>query len=76
MKFYLIVFVAIGVVIFSAYYIGGRVAVAQCVASRSKDVAQQQTKVIEIQRIVNDQVFNTATDDMRRVLREKYSIAE
>ena len=76
MKFYLIVFVAIGVVIFSAYYIGGRAAVAQCVALRSTDVAQQQTKVIEIQRIVNDQVFNTATDDMRRVLREKYSIAE
>ncbi len=76
MKFYLFLCVVIVGVIFSAYYVGMRVAGAQCVAERQADAVQQQAKIIKIQRIVNDQVSNTAAGDVRRVLREKYTIAE
>lgn len=73
-KFYMLL--VIGVAIFFAYLAGGRVANEQCRARSSNNLVKQQAQILQIKRVVNEKVLGTDTNDIRHVLREKYTIAE
>lgn len=64
------------VLLLLSYYAGVRAAKIDCRANQSTEVIQTQSKIIEIQRTVNDEVINSGVDDIRCILREKYTIAE
>ncbi len=76
MKLYLCLIVAAVVAIFFAYFAGVRVASEKCRAKQNADVAAQQSQIIKIQGEINAQVLGRNTDDIRCILREKYTIAE
>lgn len=74
MKVYLIAVLAMLVV--GAYVAGRKIATEQC---RADVVQQQNVRQRQInQKIgeINEKVVRSSTDDIRRVLCEKYSIAE
>lgn len=59
-----------------AYVVGMRMGNEKCQMKHARNVAQQQLKIIEIQRNVNEITTDHSDDDIRRILREKYTIAE
>lgn len=75
-KFYLMVLLGWMMVVGAAYWVGVRVGQGDCRAGRQADVAQSQLQVINIQRNVNESVVKRSADDVRHVLRTKYTIAE
>jgi hypothetical protein len=64
------------VVVCGAYFVGGRVEREKCKAVAANDVASHQIQFIKLQEEINAEAFSRGGDDIRRVLREKYSIAE
>ena len=64
------------VVVWGAYIVGGRVASERCRGAVANDVATQQMKFIRLQEDINAEVVSRGGDDIRRILREKYTIAE
>lgn len=77
-KVYFLIF--LGLVVLGAYFAGTVSGKALCKEEGAISVSQkliEEQKVISEKRVkVNAKVFNTATGDIRRILREKYSIAE
>ena len=73
-KLYLLLFFI--VVVWGAYLVGGRVASEKCRGAVADDIVAQQTELIKIQEVVNAEVVSRGVGDIRRVLREKYTIAE
>lgn len=77
-KLYLLALIT--ALVFGAYIYGTNVADARC----KMRVAQENLKAIEnnnIQniknkRIINESVYKTGAGDLRRILRDKYTIAE
>lgn len=63
-------------IVVGAYWVGGRIATAKC----KQNVAITQNKrlfeMYEIKRCVNEKTFNTRLGDIRRVLHDKYTIAD
>lgn len=76
MKLYLFLFMAVGAVVFFAYLVGGRVGYEKCRAGQNTNLVAQQSQIIKIQREINAETYKCNTVDVRRVLREKYTIAE
>ena len=76
MKIYLYVFVAVGTAIFFSYVMGLRVEREKCRADLMVQSANIQSQIIKIMGDVNAEAFNRGADDIRRVLYEKYTIAE
>ncbi len=78
MKPYIII--AIVLAVGGAYWVGGRVATerarAEFAAQQNIAAAQIQTEIIDKKREINATVFNTGVADVRRMLRERYTIAE
>lgn len=76
MKTYLFIFMAGGAAIFFAYAAGNRVGQLKCNAQAEQNVARQQSEIIKTMENVNAETFNTGVRDIRRILYEKYTIAE
>ena len=63
-------------VLFGAYIAGGRVATEKCRGMMVGDIAAKQMEIIKIQEDINAEAVSRGLGDIRRVLREKYTIAE
>ena len=64
------------VVVWGAYLAGGRAALEKCRGAVADDIVAQQAELIKIQEVVNAEAVSRGVGDIRRVLREKYTIAE
>ena len=73
-KIYFLLFLL--VVVCGAYFVGGRVEHEKCKADAADKVASHQIQFIKLQEDINAEAFSRRGDDIRRVLREKYTIAE
>jgi len=77
-KLYL--FFGICAVICGAYFYGANVADARCrarvAAQNLQDVQIFQNQISQTKRINRDTVYKMGADDVRRVLRDKYTIGE
>ena len=74
MKIYLII--AVGCIVFGAYEFGLQIARRKCELNAAQNQTNEIVKTISIQRITDEKVYNTGVADIRRVLRNKYTIAE
>ena len=64
------------VVVCGAYFVGGRVGHEKCKAVVADNVAIRQIQFIKLQEDINAEAVSRGGDDIRCVLREKYTIAE
>lgn len=64
------------VIVLGAYWCGWRVATEQCQRMQVDAVVQKQIQILKIQEKVNAEVLNRGADDIRRILRAQYTIAE
>lgn len=77
-KFYLIAL--FGAIVCGAYFYGLNIANEKC----ERRIAQENLRTLETnyikseqnKRLINEKVFKTGVADLRRILREKYTIAE
>lgn len=76
MKLYIFLFFICVVVVAGAYWAGGRVAAQKCNARAAEVAVKQNQEIIKTMGAINEKTFNTGVCDIRRVLREKYTIAE
>ena len=76
MKLYLGIAGFVLVIFFLTYFIGVRDGKNMCVMRVSDNIAQQQTHLINLQETINAETVRSNTGDIRRILREKYTIAE
>lgn len=76
MKIYIFLFFVFIVVVAGAYWAGGRVAAQKCNARAAEVAVKQKQEIIKTMGAINEKTFNTGVCDIRRVLREKYTIAE
>lgn len=74
-KYLFLFFVGMGIVLF-AYWTGGQVAWQKCNAQIQESGVVHQRIITEQIGRVNEKTFNTGVRDIRRVLCEKYTIAE
>lgn len=74
MKKYL--FIACGALVAFAYWAGGRVASQKCAVQIAEIRASQQSINMENMVKLNEKVMGTGVRDIRRVLHQKYTIAE
>ena len=74
MKNYLIL--AVVVIIAGAYFFGARIGRAKCAVANARAQTNEIINITDIQRDTDEKVFNTGVRDIRRVLCEKYTIAE
>ena len=75
MKYLYIILVSILVLILS-YFAGVHAGKIRCRTQSVANTFYEQTKSIEIQRKINAETVQRTVDDIRHVLREKYTIAE
>ena len=73
-KIYCLVGVAVAALIF--YLMGERAGRLQCAKNQNEDVVIQQSEIVKLQGDINAETFNRGVADIRRVLREKYTITE
>lgn len=73
-KLYFLLFLL--AVVCGAYFAGGQVGRQHCNARMDADVITQQSQIMKIQGDINAEAYNLNTGDIRRRLREKYTIAE
>ena len=59
-----------------AYMAGMHAGAMRCRIKNLSDISQQQSTIIKIQGKINAETVRRTGDDIRRVLREKYTIAE
>lgn len=76
MKIYFVVVGALVFIIVGAYHVGIKDGKNKCVLRTSENIAHQQIHLIHLQEKINANTVKTATGDIRRVLREQYTIAE
>lgn len=74
MKIYL--FVAAVLAALAAYWAGARIGRVKCVADNAHAAHAQQTQIIQTVGEINVETYHRGVDDIRRVLRAKYTIAE
>lgn len=73
-KMYFLLMV-LGAIVF-VYFAGERAGRLQCAKNQNEDVVIQQSEIVKLQGDVNEETFNRGVADIRRVLREKYTITE
>lgn len=73
-KLYFLLFLL--AVVCGAYFAGGQVGRQHCNARIGADVITQQSQILKIQGDIDVEAYNRNTGDIRRRLREKYTIAE
>ena len=74
MKIYLII--AIGIMLGGAYFMGARITREKCKTEIANNQNANILNIIQIKENIDEKTFNTNTRDIRRILRDKYSIAE
>lgn len=74
MKVY--VFIGLVLVVISAYFVGGRVASQKCKVQIAELNSNKSALVIKNMEEINEKTVNTGVRDIRRILYEKYTIAE
>lgn len=74
MKQYLIV--AVVIIVAGAYFFGLRIGRMRCAIDSMYAQSNEITNIMDIKRDTDEKVFNTGMRDIRRVLHEKYTIAE
>lgn len=74
MRKYLIL--AVIVLVTGAYFFGAKTATLKCSVAASDANANDIMNTIKIQRISDEKTLNTATDDIRRILRTRYTIMD
>lgn len=74
-KYFVIAAICAGVCV-GAYWAGGRVATAQCDVKISEMRMAHQSMNTEILGAVHEKTVNTGVRDIRRILHEKYTIAD
>ena len=67
---------AIAAVVCCAYWAGLRIGREQCRADAARVATDAQTQILQQQRKIDAETYNRGTGDIRRVLREKYTIAQ
>ena len=69
-----------GVIFIGAYWAGGRIANEKCRAEFATQNLESfnkiQSQIQQTKDKINAQTFNTAVDNIRRLLREQYTIHE
>lgn len=73
-KFYLIILVC--VIILGAFFYGRDVGRSKCEIQNFQNQIKTTEKIQQTERILNDAVYKTGVADIRRILRDKYTIAE
>ena len=76
MKFYVVIAGLLLALFVLTYFIGVRDGKNMCNMRTSENVVQQQIHLIKLQDGINEESMHVTTGDIRRVLREKYTIAE
>lgn len=76
MKIYIFLFFVFIVVVAGAYWAGERVAMQKCNTHVASVAVKQSQEIIKTMGVINEKTFNTGVRDIRRVLCEKYTIAE
>lgn len=74
MKIYLIA--AMAAFILFAFAAGTRIGTLRCERNTARTTTTQQTQIIQQQVTTHAETMHTGMRDIRRVLREKYTIAE
>lgn len=68
--------IVICAIVFGAYFYGVNITDAKCQLRHVNENVQNQTEQIQNQRGIHDMVYKTGVGDIRRILRDKYTIAE
>lgn len=76
MKSFLFMFMAGVTAIFFSYVAGVRVGREKCRADVAGQSSAIQSQTIKIMGDINAETFNRGVGDIRRILREQYTIAE
>ena len=63
-------------VLILSYFAGMHAGTMRCHTKSALDTSKQQTKIIKIQEEINAETLHRTGDDIRRILREKYTITE
>lgn len=74
MKIYLIA--AMAAFILFAFATGARIGTLRCERNTARTTTTQQTQIIQHQVKINEKTMHTGMPDIRRILRERYTIAE
>ena len=74
MRIYLII--TITIIVYGAYLFGARIASKQCEITNMQNKTNEITQTISMQRITDEKVYHTGAGDIRRILYDKYTIAE
>ncbi len=73
-KLYVLLFVCL--VIFGAFFVGQNVGKLKCQKNTAINEINNETKIIKITEKINAETFHTGVADIRRILRDEYTIAE
>lgn len=73
-KIYLIGFV--GALVMGAYFYGANIEQAKCKTKYLQNDFETITKIQQKQKVIHDTVYKTGVADIRRILFDKYTIAE
>ena len=73
-KFYLIL--SICAVIIGMFFWGKSIGVSECKVQNLQNQIDTDKQYETKQRVINDTVYKTGMGDIRRILRDKYTIAE
>lgn len=73
-KLYILLFVWL--VILGAFFAGQNVGKLKCQKNTAIDEINNETKVIQITEKINAETLHTGVADIRRILRDEYSITE
>ena len=76
MKLYFLFAIIVLLMFVFVYLVGVRDGKSKCNIKMSDNLMQQQSDLINLQRNLDAKVNLSATDDIRGVLRQKYTIAE
>ena len=76
MRMYLILAAMAAVLIFCLYYAGFSNGQQKCQKNVIQNNVQQQMDLIYIKEQINAEVITAGTDDIRRCLQQKYTIAD
>lgn len=76
MKTYLFVFMAVCTAMFFSYVMGVRLGREKCRADIVTQSSNLQSQAIKIMGDINAEAFSRGVADIRRILHEKYTIAE
>lgn len=63
-------------IVAGAYWCGGRIAREKCNAITTHNQMENILKIENIKRTANEKVIHTDNIDIRRVMHERYSVAE